>query len=54
MNPPNVTRPPATKCHNCGAVAAELVCHICKTPRPVFSREPIAQPIPTPRSPAHE
>ena len=28
--------PAPTRCAICGTVAAEIVCHICKTPRPPF------------------
>lgn len=28
--------PPATECGNCGAFYAEVVCHLCKTPRRAF------------------
>jgi recombinational DNA repair protein RecR len=26
-------RPLETRCHSCGTVAAETVCHLCKEPR---------------------
>lgn len=26
-------KPVATKCSNCGMVAVEVVCHVCKAPR---------------------
>lgn len=29
--------PQPTKCHECGTVAAEAVCHICKTERPALT-----------------
>lgn len=28
--------PPKTRCETCGTLAAETVCHICKTPRPAL------------------
>lgn len=30
---PAPTAPKPTKCHQCGTVAAENICHICKQPR---------------------
>ena len=29
-----VATPPQTKCAHCDTVAAEAVCHVCKTERP--------------------
>lgn len=29
--------PEPTTCHACGTVAAEAVCHICKTERPAYT-----------------
>lgn len=34
MKNPAQKRPPKTRCPACGTVAAETVCHVCKTPRP--------------------
>ena len=31
--------PVPTRCATCGTVAAEIVCHVCKTPRPPFERQ---------------
>jgi hypothetical protein len=31
----NVPQP--TVCHNCGTVAAEAICHICKEERPAYA-----------------
>lgn len=30
-----MTRPSPTRCPYCGTLAAEVVCHLCKQPRPV-------------------
>ena len=29
--------PPETTCHNCGTVAAEATCHVCKEDRPTLA-----------------
>ena len=34
--------PPETTCPHCGARARELVCHLCKTPRPSWTHRPPA------------
>lgn len=42
-------KPQPTKCHACGAVAAEAVCHICKTERPALTAlKNISAKAPTP------
>ena len=42
-------RPAPTICPTCGAVAAEIVCHICKTPKGVSSeyRPPVERVCPS-------
>lgn len=30
-------KPKPTRCHQCGTVAAETVCHTCKTERPAYA-----------------
>lgn len=29
--------PAATTCNECGHTAAEVICHVCKTPRPHYA-----------------
>ena len=29
--------PKPTVCHECGTIAAEAICHICKTERPAYT-----------------
>jgi len=33
-----MSAPTPTRCNECGTLAAEIVCHICKLPRPWFER----------------
>jgi len=32
------TQPSPTRCPHCGTTAAELICHLCKQPRPEYAR----------------
>lgn len=48
--------PQPTKCHACGTVAAEAICHACKTERPAYTalknltaRERGVQPLAAPK-----
>jgi len=33
-----MNKPTQTTCPHCGTVAAEIVCHLCSTPRPWWER----------------
>ena len=35
-----IRSPEPTRCANCGTVAAQTVCNVCKTPRPGFEPKP--------------